>query len=421
MSEAAATKEFTVDDIKKEIKPLSENGFIRFWQKIWRWWLGVWYTFAEKHPKLAALIKMAFFFIVFSEGVTILQFIIMTFLPFAFKGMWDQPFVWPAVALPWTDAAGNPLNYAIFNEPVKYLVNMQNDDGTWKVATLLASSKEQLTGFVTLYGDTYQNVNKAGELVGGNINSLQASGLGNFIAFEIAVFIAQCINFPLQRNITYRSHGNPWIQGMWYFIGWLGVSIATNAIWGICNPLLMHWDVNEVLIGLIKTVLTGGVSLVVFFFIFMVIFPDNNKMAKKAKAKYEKLVAANAPAEKIAAAEAKMNLWEDKALKSNTEKELVQAKSLVNTKSLRYFALVKASEKANAQAEEAEKLLATDTSDKAKAKAEKAKAAAAVYPEKLEKAFAEAGEAITTRDEKQAAYDAAHEEAAAEPTPEATA
>ena len=111
--------DYTVQDLEQQLKPLSSNPFLAFFQKIWRWWLGVWYTFAEKHPKLSNLIYMVFFFIVFSEGVTIIQFIIMTFLPYAFEGLWTTPFVWPAVALPWKDAAGNALNYAIFNEPVK--------------------------------------------------------------------------------------------------------------------------------------------------------------------------------------------------------------------------------------------------------------------------------------------------------------
>ena len=80
-----------------------------------------------------------------------------------------------------------------------------------------------------------------------------------------------------------------------------------------------------------------------------------------------------------------MKLWEDKALKSETEKEFVQAKSLVNSKAIRYFSLVKASEKAPAEEADAN-------------------------AEKLSKAFAEAVSAVKTRDEKQAAYLAAHPE-----------
>lgn len=315
-------KEFTVEDIKGQIKPLSENAFLRFFQKIWRWWLGVWYGFCDKKPKLSALVYKVFFFVVFSMSVTIWQFIVMTFLPYAFASMNNGAVGWPMIPL---EAAGGK-NFIIFGD-------------------------EQ--------------------------------GWGYFIAFEIAVFTAQCINFPLQRNITYRSHGNPWFQAMWYFIGWVLVSVATNALWGVCNAFLLHWGSPDVVNGLLKTVLTGGVSMVIFFFIFLVIFPDNNKMAKNARKKYEKLVAANAPAEKIAKAEAKMKLWEDKALKSNAEKEYVKAKSQVNSKAMSYFAIVKASEDPKLTEEQ---------------KAE--------YALKIEKSFEEAVESIKLKDEKEAAFNA---------------
>ena len=320
------TSKYTVEDIQKELKPLSNNGFLRFFQKIWRWWLGVWYGFADKHPKLSDLVYKVFFFIVFSYGVTIWQFIVMTFLPYAFLGAFpvvEGGVGWPIIPV---DAAGGEV--------------------------------------FTIFGDS--------------------KSWGYFIAFELAVFTAQCINFPLQRNITYRSHGNPWIQALWYFIGWVLVSIATNAIWGICNPFLIHWGVPEVVNGLLKTVLTGGVSMVVFFFIFLVIFPDNNKMAKKSKAKYEKLVAANASTEKVVKAENKMKLWEDKATKSNAEKEYFKAKSQVNAAIMKYNTAVKASE--NPKLTEEEK---------------------AAYPEKIEKAFENAVIAIETRNEKEVAFNAA--------------
>ena len=159
------------DEAKLQPKPLSQNGFVAFWQKIWRWWQGVWYGFSEKHPKLSNLIYMVFFFIVFSYGVTIWQLLVMLFLPYAFAGLAEIEFIWPAVNFTIGDTE---LTYAIFNEPVRYLED-------------------------------------------GSVNPL--GGLGNFLAFEIAVFTAQCINMPLQRNITYRSHGNPVWQAMWYFIG----------------------------------------------------------------------------------------------------------------------------------------------------------------------------------------------------------
>ena len=216
-------------------KPLSGNPFVAFWQRIGRWWQGVWYGFSEKHPKLAPWIYKIFFFLVFSYGVTIWQFIVMTFLPYAFQGLGTEPWGWPNAEL-----------------------SFANDNG----ATYI------------LFGDS--------------------AGLGYFIAYEIAVFTAQCINFPLQRNITYRSHGNPWWQAMWYFIGWVLVSVFTLAIWGLINVFFTSWgwylpgeEGLATVAGLVKTVLTGGVSMVIFFFIFLIIFPDADKTEKTKAAKLE--------------------------------------------------------------------------------------------------------------------------------------
>ena len=107
-------------------------------------------------------------------------------------------------------------------------------------------------------------------------------GLGNFIAFEIAVFTAQCINFPLQRNITFKSHGNPWYQALWYFIRWIAVSIFTSALWGFINMFCIYWDFSNALTVFLKTNVTGLVSMVVFFFVFKIIFSDSpNQKSKK--------------------------------------------------------------------------------------------------------------------------------------------
>lgn len=300
------TTEYTAEDIRDKMKPLSENGFERFFQKIVRWWLGVWYTFADRKPKLSALVYKIVFFMIFSVGVTLWQFIIMAIVPqFLPK---TGPVGWPMV--PIKAAGGN--NFIIFG-----------DEQGWT----------------------------------------------NFIFFEVAVFTAQCINFPLQRNVTYRSHGNPYWQAMWYFIGWVFVSLGTNAVWGLCNAFLLHWGVPGIVIGIFKTLLTGVVSLIIFFFIFLVIFPDNNKLAKRWRAKYEKLQQKNALPERIAKVKAKFDYWEERAAAYNAELELFKAQSQANAAAIKYFALVKAEERA--------------TDDK---KAE--------YAARVEKSFSEAVEAI---------------------------
>lgn len=285
-------------------KPLHPNGFIAFFQKAWRAWQGVWYGFSEKHPKLSSLAYMVFFFLVFSMGVTVWQYIVMTVLLYAFAGLADVAFVWPEVHF---TVNGTDLVYAIFNEPAEQLA-----DGSWD----------------------------------------PTGGLGNFIAYEIAVFTAQCINLPLQRNITYRSHGNPWWQAMWYFIGWIGVSFFTSALWGIVVPFVRDlWGWDAAVYNLIKTFITGGVSMFIFFFIFLIIFPDVKKTETAKKAKLERAERALGRA-KWTAAQAEMKRKYEKALLAYTvaaenrkvfdaEKALASVRSLAEAKINAYWGMIK--------------------------------------------------------------------------------
>lgn len=186
------------------------------------WWDGVelWWSTSKVKKLIWQIIK----FFIFSMGVTILQAVIMIFLPRAFEGLGTESWGWPGVPL---SIAGD----------VPYII----------------------------FGDS--------------------NGLGYFIAFEIATFLAQCVNFPLQRNITFRSKGSiPW-QIMWYFIGWVAISVFVNALWGFINCFLTHWGwydgaILEVLAGLLKTFITGGISMIVFFPIFKIIFPEGEAKPK---------------------------------------------------------------------------------------------------------------------------------------------
>ncbi|MCD8308228.1 MAG: hypothetical protein LUD19_00100 [Clostridia bacterium] len=287
------------EEVKLELKPLSDNAFKAFFQKIYRKWMGVWYGFKTRHTKLADLIYTVFFFIVFSMSVTVWQYIVMTFLPYAFTGLGTE---------------------------------------SWGV-TLFSITLGGEAHSVYIFGDE--------------------SGLGYFVAYEIAVFTAQCINFPLQRNITYRSHGNPWWQAMWYFIGWVVISVIMNLIWGIVNCFLLYWGWADAVIGLIKTIITGGVSMVVFFFIFLVIFPNVDKDEKSKKAKAEKKLAvyeADAANESKKAAYEKAQAAYKKAERTrivyHAEGAIREANSLAEAKISTYLAVKRNAEKGKATAED---------------------------------------------------------------------
>lgn len=203
-------------------------GQTRFCQGYMNWWRKL----EISNPVLAGWIYQIFYFIVFSEGVTIYQYLILVFLPMAFGlGLAGTPFMWPQL-----------------------VIGSYTDPSTQVVETLYWN----ILGY-----DIVKN--KAGEVIIGG-------GLGYFLAFEIATFTSQIINFPLQRNITFKSHGNiPW-QIMWYFIGWVAISLLCNMVNGLWIPFASHYLPSGIY-NLLVMFVTGGISMVVFFFIFKIIFP----------------------------------------------------------------------------------------------------------------------------------------------------
>ena len=217
---------------------LKASGFIDFFVVQWN-------KLSIYHPQISKLLYEIFFFLVFSNGVTIWQFLVMQFLPYAFADLASVEFIWPQIEL-WSWGDGTSMVWGLFNEPIKYVT-------------------DPITGEFVL--------NDLGEkIISAN------GGLGNFIAFEIAVFTAQCINFPLQRNITFKSDGNPVIQAIWYFIGWVAISILVNAVWGFIGPVFEKLiTADPVINNLLKTFVTGGLSMFVFFFIFKIIFPEKKE------------------------------------------------------------------------------------------------------------------------------------------------
>lgn len=180
-----------------------------------------WENFAEKHPGAAKWIREGGLFFLFSNLVTVLQYILIQFLPAMFSQYKNIGWGWPGIP-------------------------------------------------VTLLGQSF-----TWNAIGYDV---QSGGLAYLIGYLIATFAAQCINFPLQRNITFRSKGSIPKQIFWYFVGWVAVTLVVNSIncvWvGVASALLPDFIYN---IG--TTVLTGGVSMVIFFFVFKIIFPEGE--AKK--------------------------------------------------------------------------------------------------------------------------------------------
>lgn len=209
---------------KTEIKKREDNT-----DSIWK---VKWDSFYKKHPVAAKWLYQLVFFYLISLGVTVFQYLMFTFLPYLMgKELAGVEFMWPQI----------PVHIAGF-------------DYKWNILG-------------------YDVVRDAmGEAVIGG-------GLGYFISYEIGSFLAQCINFPLQRNITFKSKGNIWYQALWYLFAWVAISLACNAINGLWLPVAQVFFTPAVY-NLLVTFITGGVSMVIYFFVYKIIFPEGKAHEK---------------------------------------------------------------------------------------------------------------------------------------------
>ena len=307
-------------------------------QKIGRWWLTGWYGFSDKYPGLAKLVYMVFFFAVFSMMVTVLQMLLFLFLPNLFG---------------FSDTVGAGVEFFFpyrFSEGYGNWIIM---GGSERIADLsqgqfFNSWTEYFPFFFLGQPITYNDAGVA--IIGG--------GLGYFISVMIATFLAQVVNFPLQRNITFKSKGNVPYQIMWYFIGWLLIQPFVSmlgALWKAGVAVLFGaWP--QIIIVIIDTFITGGVSMVIFFFVFLAIFPNLEKLEKSAKAKLDGLKAKNAPGDKIQKAEKAHYNISMKAKNAKLDRAASKAVSQANARALSYHASQKAFEKAKAALDEAKAL-----------------------------------------------------------------
>ena len=190
-----------------------------------------WELFSQKHPVLSKWLGQIFYFLVFSMGVTVVQYLIFTLMPGLLgPELAETEFMWPRIEL-----------------------EILGVSFTWS-----------LLGYNVLYDEA------GAVMIGG--------GLGYFISYETGSFLAQCTNFPLQRNITFKSKGNPFYQAMWYFIAWVLISLICNGFNNLWMPIAAAY-VPPAVYNVLVTFVTGTVSMVIFFFVFKIIFPEGEGAA----------------------------------------------------------------------------------------------------------------------------------------------
>lgn len=189
-----------------------------------------WNSFAKKYPKVSKWVREGGLFVIVSNLITVFKYLILQFLPRAFASLPVVDFGFPGIEI-----------------------------------TLLGETfKWNIIGYDAMHG-----------------------GLPYFCAYMVAMVIGEVINFPIQRNLVFRSKGNVAYQAAWYFLAFCVITCIVNSInciWVATAGLFVpSWLYN---IG--TTVLNGGVSMVIFFFVNKIIFPEASKDKKKEAGEGEK-------------------------------------------------------------------------------------------------------------------------------------
>ena len=95
----------------------------------------------------------------------------------------------------------------------------------------------------------------------------------------VAMIIGECINFPIQKYFVFRNREKPGRQIAWYVMAFILITCIVNSInciWvAVAGIYVPAWLYN---IG--TTVLNGGVSMVDYFFVNKIIFPETPKADK---------------------------------------------------------------------------------------------------------------------------------------------
>ncbi|MDD4184125.1 MAG: hypothetical protein WC251_02640 [Candidatus Izemoplasmatales bacterium] len=223
-----------------EEKPNKAKGFFcKLGQSAFiQWWVNLWRKFKKRFPNVAQF----FVFFMLSNGVTVLQMILM------------------------------PVLKAIFATTNLINVNFQ----IWQ----LGQNIDQTPYFIF-------------DFEAGSIASGGGGGLAFFLAVQITLLIAQVINFFAQRNITFKSDGNPWKAAFWYAVAYVAITIFASAARGlytvpIYNLLMNTWGwggTGETIADFITMIIYSAISFWVFFPIFKLIFPQSKAKKEELKEK----------------------------------------------------------------------------------------------------------------------------------------
>ena len=183
----------------------------------------------EQHPKAAQWIREGGLFIIFSYVVTFIKMLLLMFLPALFHGIvGDAEWLFPGIPV---SLFGVNFKLAIIGNALETAA-----DGSFLINSGLAFTLANLT----------------------------------------AIVFGECINFPLQRNVTFKSHGPVVPQIVCHGLATIVVFLVMNLFTCIWNPVTVALISNEALrntvSSIVTTVVTGGVSMVIIFIVDKKIF-----------------------------------------------------------------------------------------------------------------------------------------------------
>ena len=194
-----------------------------FWNKTW----GV---FSDKHPKAAKWIREGGLFVIVSNLITLFKLLLLIFLPLAFASLGNRAFGFPGIE-------------------------------------------------ITMFGHTFPWY-----IIG---YGPEQGGAAYFVAYMIAMVIGEVINFFIQKYFVFRNYDKIGKQAVVYIFAFCLITCIVNSINCIWKGGITY-AIPENLAWLKEigtTVLNGGVSMVVFFFVNKWIFPETPKAAVEEQAK----------------------------------------------------------------------------------------------------------------------------------------
>ena len=183
----------------------------------------------EKHPKAAQWIREGGLFLIFSYVVTAIKALLLIFLPTFYHGIvGDVEWLFPGIPV------------SLFGVGFK----------------------------LSIIGNALETAADGSFLVN--------SGLAFTLANLTAIVFGECINFPLQRNVTFKSHGPLAPQILCHGAATVVVFLVMNLFTCIWNPVTVALITNEAVrntvSSIVTTVVTGGVSMVIIFLVDKKIF-----------------------------------------------------------------------------------------------------------------------------------------------------